>query len=212
MSFINETSIKETCLAPIDVQGLFVDPSYLSIYKFFQPWIATDRTKNTASKIGVITPQFNQVGIDIAWIYYTDSYNSKRPFNFSGKMYNVSPHENDAIIQKIESSAFDEKETPFEKWLINNKKNHIVMCGFYLTACVYWTAVHAALKGYKVTVLADLSVDGRIRGQDEQTHKQCLDEFTDIIQRSPPCISNNIQLATSETTLTSYKQHKLVAA
>lgn len=212
MNFLHDFSIDETCLAPIDVQGMFCNPRYFSFNRWYQPWIATNRTHEMAKRISNLVPEFNAVGMDVAWIYYTNRYDAKRPFKLAGHFYEVIPQENDAIIPKIESSAFDEEVTPFERWLIDNDKEHILLCGFYLTACVYWTAVHAALKGYKVTVITDMSADGRRRGCAEKTHKQCLNDFAEVISGSSQYISNNIRFGRSTEVLESYKVRRLSVA
>lgn len=212
MNFVNDFSIEKTCLAPVDVQAMFCNPRYYSWNQWYQPWQATERTQCVANEIGVIAPQFNALGVDTAWIYYTKTYNSKNPFSLAGNFYGGVPDEKDAIIPKVESSAFDEGVTPFEQWLIDNDKEHILLCGFYLTACVYLTAVHAAFKGYKVTVLADLSVDGRYRGQLERPHTQCLSDFADVISDSSKGISSNIRFDRSADVLNVYKQRTLSVA
>ena len=212
MNFVHDFSIKETCLAPIDVQGMFCNPKYFSLNKWYQPWMATERTDTVAKRISNIAPDFNTQGVDVAWIYYTNKFDAKKPFKLAGNFHEIIPHKDDAIIPKIESSAFDEEVTPFEKWLVDNEKEHILLCGFYLTACVYWTAVHAAFKGYKVTVLTDMSADGRRRGHEEKSHKQCLNDFADVVSSSPKYISSNIRFGRSAEVLNIYKARTLSVA
>lgn len=201
MDFVRDHTIEETCFVPVDVQELFCNPGFRSWKKYFQPWIATERTKTVAHKIGTIAPEFNRMGMDVAWLYYTDDYNAKKLFRLAGGLYGVNPMPEDAIIPKTESAPFDDFETPFESWLLDNNKRHIMLAGVNLTACVYWTAAMAAIKGYKVSVIADLTANGQRRKGARTTHQQDLDSFAKVIGESDKRISDNIQWTLTEQSL-----------
>lgn len=210
MSFLGNIKPEQTCLVPIDVQEMFCNPRYWSFIKFIQPWVATPRTDAFAHKIGSIAPKFNALSIDVAWVYYTEEYDCKKPFKMAGRLYGVKPAPIDAIIPKAEDSAFEDGlQTPFEKWLIDKNKTHIILCGFYLTACVYKTAMDAVSKGYKVTVLADLSTDGRRANEHQETHRTSICQFIDNVTKSSPKYARNIELSTSALALKTLEQTTL---
>lgn len=218
MNFVHDFSIEETCLAPIDVQGMFCNPRHFSLNKWKQPWIATERTRQTAKRISTVACEFNALACDVAWIYYTDPY-MKKSFKFAGKFYQVIPRAKDSIIPKYEDSAFEggdppyvDDPSPFQNWISSRGKKHIVLCGFQLSACVFKTTFDAALRGYKVTVLADISVDGRPRGKVEQEHSKCLHNFSEAVFKLPKQVSSNIRFGRSADVLNIYQARTLSVA
>lgn len=52
------------------------------------------------------------------------------------------------VFEKSQPDAFSNPE--FEKYLISNQINELTICGVFADQCVYWTAVAALNRGYKL--------------------------------------------------------------
>ena len=67
--------------------------------------------------------------------------------------FHVKPKENDKVFEKSGYDIFP--NTKFEKWLIENKIEKIVVCGFFLDICIDSAIRTAYQKGYFTVLLTD---------------------------------------------------------
>ena len=74
------------------------------------------------------------------------------------------PTEEDTEIIKTSDSGFE--DTNLDDVLKIDGKKNLLVCGFNLCACVYSTAADGVARGFKVSVILDLSGNDRVCGGD----------------------------------------------
>lgn len=198
--------LETTCFAAIDLQRDFCDPDRFSFFGLFKP-SGTQYTDITARKIAAIAPEFNRIGMDVAWVYYDSEYRAMKPKHVIKSLHRVKPANQDYLIPKTEDDAFrGGAKSAFNRFMKQHGKKSMFICGVNLNACVYSTVTGAVLRGYDAYLVTDLSADGRdiIR----QSSMPPLEEFKQtanwINKSSTPC-RGKIYYTNSADILAHYK-------
>ena len=129
----------KTALLVIDVQEGYCAPKY-------RKHVEQDAV---ARRIASIAPAFRKAGIPIYAVYYDEHY--------LGGFHRFKPANDDIVVPKNKDSAFEGSN--MEELLKKNGHKNLLICGVYESLCVKKTAEDALKRGFKVTVLKDLTAD-----------------------------------------------------
>lgn len=125
-----------------------------------QKYKGNPKTEQIAGDIARLVPCFRQAGIGVYAIYFEPHAMLKRPDEYHlADFYKFKPvPETDHVIGKIECNAFSSERLVHT--LKREGHEHVLLCGFYLSACVAATMNGALESCQSVTLLNDLTCDG----------------------------------------------------
>lgn len=197
--YFTKDLLAQSVFLGIDIQRLYCKKNFHLIESARKMPIirASKETQKTAFRTALFAPKFRSLGLDIAWVYNTETLS--KAFNnedFFRQLYAIRAHKNDALIPKNTDSALDPQfckgsKTALKKYLEENDKTVLFVSGVNLNACVYQTVKDALEMGYHVVLINDLCGDDQIcQTTFERVNLHTKDERIDHFKQSIDHVSN----------------------
>lgn len=160
----------KVALMIIDVQKEFCSQDYNG----------NPQTEQIAGDIARLVPCFRQAGIGVYAIYFEPQAMLKKPDKYHlADFYKYEPvPETDHVIGKRERDAFSSERLIHS--LRKEGHEHVLLCGFNLSACVASTIDGAIESCKSVTLLNDLTCDG---GNSQSSAQSLEDSFRKVYYR-----------------------------
>ena len=152
----DQSLVKRAVFVGIDYQARFCRRPTMHM-EVGECYGGNDQTEKAAEDANRFVRHFDDVGIDVAWVYI-DAMTEKEK-----ALYKITPKPHHHLIPKYSESAFDRRadqaQSDIIKYMNDHNKDILFVSGVNLNVCVFQTVVSALKKGFHVILIPDLSAD-----------------------------------------------------